>query len=605
MKAINIRLQNCYPQIGIVESPVLAWEYAPCDAGRTQLAYRIVAERDGTEVFDSSIVYSGQQNNVALKMELATHTRYCIRVAVTDDLNQTQWSDPFYFLSGVCCREDWSGSWITRRGKKPYYAGTDFAVSGTLAEACLSVCGLGQYALSLNGEKVGNSVLEGSWTDFGKRVLYDTHDVTGLVKEGENHLILQVANGWYIGDTADGRHFYTWKTGYRPYGPELPCILLLTLRYTDGRTEQVVTGADWWTHPSPTTLANVYGSEDYDARLFVPTEKLPQVASENAVLLRQDELPKGTLLPAMHPPVTIKKAYRPVSQRETSVGGVLFDFGQNMSGLFEVTLRGTRGQKVRISTVEKLDQSGQPLPCCNTWCRYTLAGGSEETWRPQFTYQAGRWLHVQSDEPGQPMPDVCRAAAYAITSSARDTGCFACSDARVMQVHDLIVKASEANLNHVHSDCPTVERLGWLETNHLMGQSLLYMKDLDTLFDKIGGDIRDAQYGPDEHDVDTGAFPHQYGPGLIPSVAPAMHDFCGTVETAASGISFPGAAAYCCSPDGSSASVEIQRPGPKTTPQQSGIWITSTINISTTTRSTVKPETSATCATAWATGVIR
>lgn len=525
MKAVNVHLQNCYPQRGVVENPIFAWEYPVCDAGQEQKAYRLVIKSEEKMIFDSGTIHSAKQNNIEAGIMLKTHTKYYVRVAITNQRGETQWSEPACFLSGVCQPQDWVGSWITRPGKKPYYTGTTFTVSEGLKEAFISVCGLGQYELHLNADKVGNSVLEGSWTDFDKRVLYDTQDVSSQIKKGENKIVMEVANGWYIGDTSDDRHFYTWKTGYHAYGPELPCILLLTLRYWDGHVDRVATGPDWWTHTSPTTLANIYGSEDYDARLAIPLEQLPRVATERAMQLSGPQIPKGKLLPAMHPPVIVKRTYVPVSCKKTAAGGLLFDFGQNMAGFFEVTLRGRAGQKVRLSAVEKLDQDGQPLPCCNTWCRYILVGDTEEMWRPRFTYQAGRWLHVQPDDEERELPEVVGVRAYSVTSSAQDTGNFSCSDVRLMQVHDLIVKAAEANLNHIHSDCPTVERLGWLETNHLMGQSLMYMKDLDTLWDKIGSDIRDAQYGPDEFDVDTGAFPHQYGPGLIPSVAPRYARF--------------------------------------------------------------------------------
>ena len=56
-----------------------------------------------------------------------------------------------------------------------------------------------------------------------------------------------------------------------------------------------------------------------------------------------------------------------------------------------------------------------------------------------------------------------------ISSGAKDTGKFSCSDKRYEEIHQLVKCAVESNLNHVHTDCPTVERMGWLEPNHLMG----------------------------------------------------------------------------------------------------------------------------------------
>ena len=48
------------------------------------------------------------------------------------------------------------------------------------------VCGLGYHELSINGRKVGDHVLDPGFTDYTKRVLYVTHDVTDLLKPGRN-----------------------------------------------------------------------------------------------------------------------------------------------------------------------------------------------------------------------------------------------------------------------------------------------------------------------------------------------------------------------------------------------------------------------------------
>ena len=37
---------------------------------------------------------------------------------------------------------------------------------------------LGTVELSLNGERVGHDILAPGWTDYRKRVLYQTYDVT-------------------------------------------------------------------------------------------------------------------------------------------------------------------------------------------------------------------------------------------------------------------------------------------------------------------------------------------------------------------------------------------------------------------------------------------
>lgn len=524
MKAIHVHLQNCHTQIGITEKPVIAWQYANGDAGQTQKSYQIFLMLGEKLCYDSGIIASSAQNHLVLDVPLKSHTRYQLCVSVTNTLDQTQRSDTVSFVTGICREEDWNAIWLSNGTSKPYYAVKGFHLTQTPIAAYLSGCGLGQFLLRINGMRSCNYELEGAWTDYHKRVLYSTYDVTSLLRCGDNCLQIEVANGWYKGDTTEDRHFYTLDKGYRPYGTVLPCILQLTLNYADGRTETIGTGTDWQTHSSATTLANIYGSEDFHADLEeIIFDQPSDWRPAKAVI--GDEIPKGKLLPMLYPPVIVQSVYAPVASKPLKGGGVLFDFGQNMSGLFEVTVHGKRGDCIRMSTAEKLDADGLPVYTVKSYCNYRLRGGAPETWRPRFTYQAGRYLVIETIHCDEKAPDILDTRAYFLTSAAENTGAFCCSDERYMKIHDLILRASESNLNHVHTDCPTIERLGWLEESHLIAPSIMYMKNVDTLWDKISADMRDAQYRHDERDTDTGVFPHDYGPGLIPSIAPRYAKF--------------------------------------------------------------------------------
>ena len=61
----------------------------------------------------------------------------------------------------------------------------------------VSACGL--YELVLNGERVGDFVLAPGHTDYRKRVQCQTYDVTALLKNGENVITAELADGWYRG----------------------------------------------------------------------------------------------------------------------------------------------------------------------------------------------------------------------------------------------------------------------------------------------------------------------------------------------------------------------------------------------------------------------
>ncbi len=92
-----------------------------------------------------------------------------------------------------------------------------------------------------------------------------------------------------------------------------------------------------------------------------------------------------------------------------------------------------------------------------------------------------------------------------------NTGKFECSNELLNRIHALIGAAIKSNLQHVLTDCPHREKLGWLEESYLMGPSLLYNWDLRNVLPKIIRDIQEAQT------VD----------GLIPDIAPEYIEFSG------------------------------------------------------------------------------
>jgi alpha-L-rhamnosidase len=67
----------------------------------------------------------------------------------------------------------------------------------------------GLYELRLNGQRVGDQLLAPEWTSYGKRLQYQTYDVTSLLRPGENAIGCLLGEGWYAGRLmAVGRFAY-------------------------------------------------------------------------------------------------------------------------------------------------------------------------------------------------------------------------------------------------------------------------------------------------------------------------------------------------------------------------------------------------------------
>jgi alpha-L-rhamnosidase len=150
----------------------------------------------------------------------------------------------------------------TARVPAPYLR-KSFTVNQTVTRATVYVTALGAYELHLNGQKVGNDVLTPGWTQFTKRVYYQTYDVTGMVQGGSNTLSAILGDGWYASDLA-------YKGTRLNYGGTPRFMAQLVLQLSDGTTQTVVSDGSWKTSYGPIEWGDLLLGSEYDARNEMP-----------------------------------------------------------------------------------------------------------------------------------------------------------------------------------------------------------------------------------------------------------------------------------------------------------------------------------------------
>ena len=143
------------------------------------------------------------------------------------------------------------------------YLRKNFTVNQTVTNATVYVTALGAYELHLNGQKVGNDVLTPGWTQFTKRVYYQTYDVTGMVQSGTNALSAILGDGWYASDLA-------FKGTRLNYGGTPRFLAQLVLKLSDGSTQIVVSDGSWKASYGPIQWGDLLLGSEYDARKEMP-----------------------------------------------------------------------------------------------------------------------------------------------------------------------------------------------------------------------------------------------------------------------------------------------------------------------------------------------
>ncbi|MDD3220063.1 MAG: family 78 glycoside hydrolase catalytic domain [Lachnospiraceae bacterium] len=423
------------------------------------------------------------------------------------------------------------GQWISNGTSSPFYARKEIEVQKEIESAQAKVCGLGQFVFSINGEKVSDHELDPGWTNYQKLIEYVTFDVTEQLQNGKNVLGVEVGNGWYIKN--DEHYTFTFPefmppnpNPYKPYGDMLVLACLVEIKYTDGTMENIFADDTWKTMKHPVCKSNVYGSETINGawlQIGWNTSDYDDCDWTKAVVVNEDESPKGKLISQFQPAIKVIKKYEGRYMHQAN-GRDIYDFQQNMSGLLSFRIKGKAGDVVRIYPAEKLDANGDVDQVAKNWVTVdnciTYTVGTEDEWeayRMQFTYFACRFIAIEKSSQDIEIEEI---KADAISSAWKQTGSFACDDRRYEQIYDLVEKAVEANMVSVHTDCPTIERFAWQEPNHLMAPAIMYMKDGKLLWEKFLLDMRVEQHTKDDFFLDYAGNKFYPGEGLMPSQCP-------------------------------------------------------------------------------------
>lgn len=545
-----LRCESSVNPLGIdARQPRLAWELEHARVGerrQSQTAYQIlVASTEGRlrgnrgDLWDSGKV-EHPQGKFALQRSTAPGTRSLDiayggtplqsrqrvywKVRVWDAQGRpSEYSAPAWWEMALLRPEDWQGSWISRRrvgvqtiqerfGDDPApLLRREFTVGKKLRRARASIAGLGYYELRLNGQRVGDHVLDPGWTDYRKRVLYSTYDVTSLLKTGGNAVGIMLGNGWY--NPLPLPLFGRFDLRNELLVGEPRAILQLDLEYEDGTTEAVVTDENWKAAPGPIIRNSVYLGEHYDARKEQAGWDRPGFSREGweSVVLADRRQRVGPLQAQFLPPIRATRALRTVKVTEPKPGVFVCDLGQNFAGWARLRARGPAGTKITLRYGELIYPDGtlNPMTAVMTQIKnrrqnaaigapetawqtdsYTLRGEGEEVYTPRFTFHGFRYVEL-TGFPGR--PDLGTIEGLLLHSDVESAGEFSCSNPMFNRLQEVVRWTQLSNMFSVQSDCPHREKLGYGGDIVAASEMGILNFDMARFYRKAVLDLADAQ----------------------------------------------------------------------------------------------------------------
>ncbi len=397
----------------------------------------------------------------------------------------------------------------------------ELTIDRKVRRATAYMCGLGVSELYINGHKVGDRVLSPGLTDYDKRCLYVTHDVTRSLKSGPNALGVVLGNGRYFAPRYEAA-FPPKTYGY----PKL--MLQMEVEYEDGSTETIVSDESWkLTTDGPIIANNEYDGEIYDARKAMPGWSEPGFDDSNWHPAKLVDAPKGVLSSEMAEPIRAMDIVKPVAISNPRPGVYVFDMGQNMVGWCRLKVKGPAGARVCLRFAELLAAEGDPqkisveplraedkrelylanLRSCKVTDHYILRGEGTEVWEPRFIYHGFRYVEV-TGYPGT--PDLSALEGVVVHDSVPRAGEFSCSSDLINRIYRNMYWGIRGNYRSVPMDCPQRdERHGWFGDRAQVSKGEMYVFNTAALQTKFIRDMEDSQLED----------------GAIPDLAPAYWNF--------------------------------------------------------------------------------
>ncbi|MBX2925536.1 MAG: family 78 glycoside hydrolase catalytic domain [Chitinophagaceae bacterium] len=548
---LNVELALCDNRVNPAGIHLLdfffSWELSSPKKNQKQTAYQLVIasskaqlEQQQYDVYNSGAVKTDKSIQVFYKgPALSPGKVYYWKVRVWDRKNiASSWSHTQWFTTGLFETADWKQArWIGSENATaaarvvPFVHGRikegdprviknttapllrkSFLISKKVRSALLFISGLGHYEASINGIKIGNAFLAPGWTQYDKTVLYNTYDVAEHIAQGGNVIGVLLGDGFY----RVSQERYIKGTG--AFGtPKM--IAQLKLVYEDGSEEYIVSDVSWKTNTSPIVFNNIYGGEDFDARLADKKWNTRAYNDESWKPAMLTSLPRGKLLPETDYPVTFMDTLRVKKIRVINNNSVLYDFGQNISGVPLIKIKGKPGQTIKLIPSELVFEDGKVNQADGVtphFYQYTVGSNEEETWHPRFTYFAARYVQVDgagtADQGNNnDKPVITEIKLLHNRNSTPSNGSFTCSDSLFNRIYRLIDRAVKSNIQSYMTDNPQREKLSWQGEQNFMRTAVNYNYNMYNMYRNLVQHMKDAQHGN----------------GLIPDIAPEYMQFEG------------------------------------------------------------------------------
>jgi alpha-L-rhamnosidase len=539
----ELRCEFMKMPLGIdVAQPALSWTIQDARRGVVQTDYRVLVasseellSKEQADLWDSGEVKSEQSHLIRYAGKPLVSRQRCfwkVQVkTVADDGKPTPrvWSAPSWWEMGLLKPSDWQGSWIQSAACQPMSDDsarlwtrmclvppelndlknkpdaaeeikaaaqkkldavlpapvfrTTFDVPGTVKRARIYLSGLGFHEAMLNGQPVSDHIHDPSITQYKVRGGYVTHDISALVRAGQNEISILVGSGQF-------NEPVVW--GHPGQVDGLPSLRAqIEVELTDGRRIVVASDKSWQTAVGPILKSHYWAGEVFDARRVTGNGDVDWIPATEVAS------PVPALVAQRCEPERIIRRVKPVAVTQPQPGVWVFDLGEIIVGTLQLKLKAPAGTAVVVRTAEWtwnpkiqgprftvshlhyddftnsemgdgmivarmrggtfLGRVGNANRHLGTPTLVYVARGdaADETWQPSFTLQPMRYIEVQGLKEA---PTLDLLTGLVVTSDEEVVGAFTSGNPRFNDIFDACMNSTRYTTHGMTWD-NAVERL--------------------------------------------------------------------------------------------------------------------------------------------------
>ncbi|HFI0700922.1 TPA: family 78 glycoside hydrolase catalytic domain [Streptococcus suis] len=475
MKLYDITVEYQTAPIGLaVSKPRFSWKIASDKDNTMQTSYQLRVVSQGQLIWETEKIYTDQSVLVEYAgPKLTNETTYQVRILVENNHGE-QAEGITQFTTGIFNAQEFLAKMIGHdfddSVTAPPIFKKFFEVDKKVRKATVYVTAQGVYELELNGKKVGNDYLAPGWTSYNHRLQYQIYDITDQLM-AKNDLAMTVGQGWFAG-------IMGFEMKNHHYGDRVGAFLQLNIQYEDGISEIVATDETWTVETGVIQASEIYLGETINT--FEPNLQIGKVK----VL----EFDKSILVAQENEPIRNTERLGVVADFITPSGDRVLDFGQNMTGWVEVSVKGKAGQKLVIEHAEVLDNQGnfykETLRQAVSIDTY-ICDGTEQVLRPHFTFHGFRYIRITGFDDVEATFTAC-----VLHSDMKSIGSFTTSNSKINQLQSNIRWGQRSNFLDVPTDCPQRdERLGWTGDAQVFSWTAAYNYNVALFFSKWMKDV--------------------------------------------------------------------------------------------------------------------